>query len=338
MPGLTEEDRRVWRYVFIYPTRRSTSIPTRSGSGGSARRPAAPRATCAALPRARALGLRTALVQRAEPQGQQLVGDEDVDLVENSRPGSRRAASARARCRGARRRWAGSPTGSAPTSRDERVSERSRASPPSAARASASSPPPSSGSRATASTTCGSPAIAMDAGRLDLARPLPLRDPRGAARRGARVLLRARRRRAHRRGGGRRAEPHAAGWRAMIDQCLPYPGQLERDWMLWVELWLRAARHPELRPTAARLYARMRSGSPRRSRRASEAGEFHASADPERGRRPRAGAVRRLRRARVARRPGDRACPRGGLGRGRSRARSGCGLTGWHAEHSPPPR
>ena len=45
---------------------------------------------------------------------------------------------------------------------------------------------------------------------------------------------------------------------AMIDQCLPYPGMLERDWILWVELWLRAARHPELRPTAARLYARMR--------------------------------------------------------------------------------
>ena len=43
----------------------------------------------------------------------------------------------------------------------------------------------------------------------------------------------------------------------MIDQCLPLPGELERDWVLWVELWLRAVRHPELRPTAARLYARM---------------------------------------------------------------------------------
>jgi BetI-type transcriptional repressor, C-terminal len=27
--------------------------------------------------------------------------------------------------------------------------------------------------------------------------------------------------------------------------------------VLWVELWLRAVRHPELRPTAAQLYARM---------------------------------------------------------------------------------
>ena len=30
---------------------------------------------------------------------------------------------------------------------------------------------------------------------------------------------------------------------AMIDQFLPYPGMLERDWILWVELWLRAVRH-----------------------------------------------------------------------------------------------
>ena len=45
----------------------------------------------------------------------------------------------------------------------------------------------------------------------------------------------------------------------MIDQCLPLPGELERDWVLWVELWLRAVRHPELRPTAAKLYARMKA-------------------------------------------------------------------------------
>jgi AcrR family transcriptional regulator len=44
-----------------------------------------------------------------------------------------------------------------------------------------------------------------------------------------------------------------------VHQLLPYPGVLERDWILWVELWLRAVRHPELRPTAARLYDRMRA-------------------------------------------------------------------------------
>ena len=36
------------------------------------------------------------------------------------------------------------------------------------------------------------------------------------------------------------------------------PGRLERDWVLWVELWLRAAREPELRPLAAELYQRYR--------------------------------------------------------------------------------
>jgi AcrR family transcriptional regulator len=50
-----------------------------------------------------------------------------------------------------------------------------------------------------------------------------------------------------------------AGLVALIDQFLPHPGPLERDWMLWVELWLRAIRHPELRPTASRLYDRMRA-------------------------------------------------------------------------------
>ena len=45
--------------------------------------------------------------------------------------------------------------------------------------------------------------------------------------------------------------------RDMVEQCLPLPGVQERDWVLWVELWLRAVRHPELRPTAAKLYARM---------------------------------------------------------------------------------
>ena len=44
------------------------------------------------------------------------------------------------------------------------------------------------------------------------------------------------------------------GW--MIDQSLPFPGMGEREWRLWLELWGQAARRPELRPVAARLYAR----------------------------------------------------------------------------------
>jgi AcrR family transcriptional regulator len=44
---------------------------------------------------------------------------------------------------------------------------------------------------------------------------------------------------------------------AMIDQCLPSSPPLREDWVLWVELWLRGARDPALRPVAARLYARL---------------------------------------------------------------------------------
>ena len=52
-------------------------------------------------------------------------------------------------------------------------------------------------------------------------------------------------------------EPVASRLREMIDQCLPLDVALRDDWLLWVELWLHAARRPELRHTAARLYARM---------------------------------------------------------------------------------
>lgn len=45
--------------------------------------------------------------------------------------------------------------------------------------------------------------------------------------------------------------------RTTIDQCLPAPGSLRDDWLLWVELWLRAGRDPAQRATAARLYARL---------------------------------------------------------------------------------
>jgi AcrR family transcriptional regulator len=50
---------------------------------------------------------------------------------------------------------------------------------------------------------------------------------------------------------------HAERLAAMIDQCLPTTPELAQDWVLWVELWLRAVRHPELRPIAEELYARM---------------------------------------------------------------------------------
>ena len=50
---------------------------------------------------------------------------------------------------------------------------------------------------------------------------------------------------------------HAERLQSMIDQCLPTTPALREDWVLWVELWLRAVRHPELRPVAEELYARL---------------------------------------------------------------------------------
>jgi AcrR family transcriptional regulator len=57
--------------------------------------------------------------------------------------------------------------------------------------------------------------------------------------------------------GESEASNHVERLAGLVDQFLPYPGHLERDWILWVELWLRTVRHPELRPTAVRLYGRM---------------------------------------------------------------------------------
>ncbi len=45
--------------------------------------------------------------------------------------------------------------------------------------------------------------------------------------------------------------------RALIDSSLPKPGAQRDDFVLWAELWLRAARREELREVAGRLYARL---------------------------------------------------------------------------------
>jgi AcrR family transcriptional regulator len=59
-----------------------------------------------------------------------------------------------------------------------------------------------------------------------------------------------------------------------IEECLPTPGEGEREWVLWVELWLRAAREPELRPVAGRMYESYREWVARVIRRGVEGGEF----------------------------------------------------------------
>jgi AcrR family transcriptional regulator len=66
-----------------------------------------------------------------------------------------------------------------------------------------------------------------------------------------------------------------------LAESLPFPGSQEREWVLWVELWLRAVREPALRPVAARLYGRYRDWVAGLIRAGTESGEFRADADPE---------------------------------------------------------
>jgi len=66
-----------------------------------------------------------------------------------------------------------------------------------------------------------------------------------------------------------------------IDACLPLPGSQERDWTLWVELWLRAVRDPRLRPLAADLYGRYREWMAGVIGDGIESGEFSSERSPE---------------------------------------------------------
>jgi AcrR family transcriptional regulator len=45
----------------------------------------------------------------------------------------------------------------------------------------------------------------------------------------------------------------------VIEQSLPSTEPARREWQLWAELWLGAAREPQLRPIAAQMYARYRT-------------------------------------------------------------------------------
>jgi AcrR family transcriptional regulator len=45
----------------------------------------------------------------------------------------------------------------------------------------------------------------------------------------------------------------------VVEQSLPGTDPARREWQLWAELWLGAARDPDLRPVAAQMYARYRA-------------------------------------------------------------------------------
>jgi AcrR family transcriptional regulator len=51
---------------------------------------------------------------------------------------------------------------------------------------------------------------------------------------------------------------HSARLAAIVDWCLPLTAELREDWVLWIELWLRAVRHPEMQPVAEEMYAKLR--------------------------------------------------------------------------------
>jgi len=77
------------------------------------------------------------------------------------------------------------------------------------------------------------------------------------------------------------AASHAERLRSMIDQCLPTTASLQEDWVLWMELWLRAVRHPELRPVAEKLYARLRAWFAGEIAAGVRDGEFGPGCDPD---------------------------------------------------------
>ena len=76
------------------------------------------------------------------------------------------------------------------------------------------------------------------------------------------------------------AASHADRLHLMIGQCLPTTPSLAEDWVLWVELWLRAVRHPELRPVAEELYGRLRVWFADEIGAGMKDGEFVCHSDP----------------------------------------------------------
>jgi AcrR family transcriptional regulator len=76
------------------------------------------------------------------------------------------------------------------------------------------------------------------------------------------------------------AASHRERLRSMVGQCLPETPELAEDWVLWIELWLRAVRHPELRPVAEELYGRLHAWFAEEIAAGVADGEF-AACDPD---------------------------------------------------------
>lgn len=61
-------------------------------------------------------------------------------------------------------------------------------------------------------------------------------------------------------GAGQTDGGAAARLRHLIERSLPVPGERSREWVLWIELWLRAVREPAQRAALTTIYARWQAG------------------------------------------------------------------------------
>ena len=287
--GSTEEDRRVWRYVFIYPNTTIDLYPDQVGTwkidpDGRARAPAttamllpAPRApACAPGSRSASTQAEHAGGRRGRRPGRQRPGGARRRRGWSCGPLSGREAAVawfadriRADLGADCERRASRPSGRCP--RPDR--ERPRAHPRRRRRA----------DRERRHRRGPDRAHRDGRGRVDLARALPLRDARGAARPGARVLLRAGRRRAHRRRRGRRAGSHAraAGGDDRPVPAVPGPARARLD-PVGRAVAARGAPPRAAADRRAPLRADARRGSPTAIAAGVERGRVRAAATPRR--------------------------------------------------------
>jgi AcrR family transcriptional regulator len=76
------------------------------------------------------------------------------------------------------------------------------------------------------------------------------------------------------------AGPVAERLRRKVAESLPFPGRRMTEWGLWVELWLRALREPELRETATEVYRRLHASMRDLIAEGADSGEFSVE-DPD---------------------------------------------------------
>ena len=204
MPGLTEADRSVWRYIWLWPNTAIDLYPDQVMTWQV--NPKAIDTTLDVWDCYRAEKPTTAMraVQRLNHRLNTEVAEEDAELVARVQAGMRTTgwtAGAAGRARGGGGLVRGPR---APGARGRRVTAPARTAGDTRERI--------------LDAACDVIAehgiedvriarIATAARRLPAARPLPLRDPRGAARRGAGALVRAARRLPHHGGRGRGAGP-----------------------------------------------------------------------------------------------------------------------------------